>query len=286
MVLNFDPAKLIRVKHGSSSSDKFPHRGPLRAFSADLQTNVSDGSGHRSLEAQRLLRKIPNSSIGDGNCDDSIDAGVEQIYDEYIMSELIKMNAKRCFKNVSDKIDVEVSSAWISLEEARTEYLHLLELSQKMAKLKELSEQLDTDIQELSLASTIKSQQIENSNQLAQALLQSRHYLKVVGLNATSSAQSSNILQKVITEKSPTFNASTLQDESSAIQKLESEFSEVVSLFNECSDLTQKVAKLQIESDSLQLSMNQSEVKLGSNLLNLRNALKAPQRPLVKLIDF
>jgi len=253
-----------------------------------MQGNLSNGgaSNQNSFENKRVNPKVlhSNSSTGYGSSEEPSDLNVEEIFDEYIMSELIKAKAKSCHKELSEKVDNEVASAWLVLEQARAEYLQLLGLTQKVTKLMKLSDDLDIDINELTSACEINKHHIENADRLAKGLLLSRHHLRVAGLrlNAQSSSKS---LTKALEQNPIEISKSTLHDESLSVKSMSKDVSDVLSLYDDCSKLTQTAAKLQDESDSLQLSLNQSKVCMGSTLAKIQDSYKVPQRPLVKLID-
>jgi len=253
-----------------------------------MQGNLSNGglSNQNSFENKRVSSKAlhSNSSTGYGSSEELSDLNVDEIFDEYIMSELIKAKAKSWHKELSEKVDNEVASAWLVLEQARAEYLQLLGLSQKVTKLMKLSDELDIDINELTWACEINKHHIENADRLAQGLLLSRHHLRVAGmrLNAQSSSKS---LTKALEMNPIEMSKSTLHNESLSVKSLAKDVSDILSLYDECSKITQTAAKLQDESSSWQLSLYQSKVCMGLTLSKIQDSFKVPQRPLVKLID-
>jgi len=201
---------------------------------------------------------------------------MEKIFDEYLLSELVRHKTNKILEQNSDKIDTEVSSAWLQLEELRRKVLESEEKNQKLTKMIELSKSLDNDIS--IFKPFVESEMFSDKNlaELSNSLEQSRHNLQVVGTEV------SDDIVHVCSSLGTTLGGPTYDAEASLMSTLQQRMASALEDFEECRNSSRNVENLNAELSSLKLSHDQMD--LSNRPDRIRTILNVPNRPEVQLI--
>jgi hypothetical protein len=201
---------------------------------------------------------------------------MEKIFDEYLLSELVRHKTNKILEQNSDKIDTEVSSAWLQLEELRRKVLESEEKNQKLTKMIELSKSIDNDIS--IFKPFVESEMFSDKNlaELSNSLEQSRHNLQVVGTEV------SDDIVHVCSSLGTTLGGPTYDAEASLMSTLQQRMASALEDFEECRNSSRNVENLNAELSSLKLSHDQMD--LSNRPDRIRTILNVPNRPEVQLI--
>ena len=209
-----------------------------------------------------------------------------------MISELVRHNAEKSLEQNSVKIDAEVKSVWMGLEELRCQALEKEELNRKLKKLLELSSNIDGDISVF--VPFVESEIFSDKDlvELSNSLEHSRHHLQVIGekINLDSSAVAK--LHQKLENNTPKVESSTHGAETESMLHLEKNLSAIVQGFTDCNQSAEKVRHLSLECSSLQLSDLQIQQvqkwesqNSGLDFDLLMDLLKVPPKPEIPIVD-
>ena len=188
---------------------------------------------------------------------------IENLYDDYLVSELMLMNAKRNCDMTCDQINNEVLEMWSAMEMLRGEVLKLKEKNENNKKMLAFYE-----------AATFESPNIENNikkklpdlceqmKQLAEALEQSRHHLKILGARVDRNDDTENTLLRILGETLSTLclenksnnNLDLLKKNATQISELNVDLENSISAFDRCKVLLKSLKSATLHATSLFLS--------------------------------
>jgi hypothetical protein len=240
----------------------------------------------RSFETPKIRTKLPNNfSEGDFANEATTEEEMERLYDDYLISELIRSNAEKSLIENSAIIDAEVKSVWLGLEELRCKALEQEELNRKLKTLLKLLNEIDGDIAIFQPFMESKIFLDKNFNELSNSLEHSRHHLQVIGEHVNLDSSTVKKLQKKLENNTLKINSSTHGVETEYMQKLEETLSDFCREFVECKASAEKVRNLSLECSSLLLSEHQLMRKSADNLDSILDLLKLPPKPEIDLVD-
>ena len=99
--------------------------GPVRAVANRVKTEASVKSASRSLDQVKVGSKASNNSDMDIAGSENAAEDMERITDEYLLSELVVLKSANILQQNSEKVDQELSSSWLHLEELRRKVLEV-----------------------------------------------------------------------------------------------------------------------------------------------------------------
>ena len=280
--LNFEPRKTSKTKN-SSLENVAQRGGPIRALLPTAQKDrleLSEKTICRSFETPKTRTKLPdNFSQGEMTNEETTEEEMERLFDDYLISELVRQNAEKSLEENSAKIDAEVKSVWLGLEELRCQALEKEELNRKLKKLLELSNNIDGDI--AVFVPFVESEIFSDKElfELSNSLEHSRHHLQVIGEQINLDSSTVEKLQKKLKNNTPTMESSTQVAETEAMLQLEENLSAILQGFTDCNGSAEKVRHLSLECSSLQLSQHQLIQGSGQNLDLIMDLLKVPIKP-------
>ena len=107
---------------------------------------------------------------------------LENLYDDYLISELMRMNSKQNYDLTRDQINNEVIEMWSALEMVRVEVISLKEKNEKNKNMIAFYEAATLESPNIETNITTEFPELcEQMKQLADALEQSTHHLKIMG---------------------------------------------------------------------------------------------------------
>ena len=286
-LLNFDSRQTIKTKNQSSDRS-----GPLKAFlpttqkSASLKAEMSEKTLCRSLETPKIRLKSTNNMSQAETVSEDQTEEMERLFDDYLLSELVRQNAEKNFEQNSAKIDAEVTMMWMGLEDLRRQVIAKEDLNLKLKKLLELSNNVDGDIS--IFRPFVESDAFSDANlvELSNSLEHSRHHLQVIGAKISSDNSSGIELQKKLESNMPIFEGSTNRAEAEAMTNLQENLSTILNGYEECKKSAEKAQNMSHECSSLRLSQHQMVDKKGRHKTeSFRDLLKVPPKPEVRLVD-
>ena len=188
---------------------------------------------------------------------------IENLYDDYLVSELMRMNAKRNCDITCDQINNEVLEMWSAMEMLRGEVLKLKGKNENNNKMLAFYE-----------AATLESPNLENNikkelpdiceqlKHLAKALEQSRHHLKILGAKVDRNDDTENTLLRILEETLSTLclgkksnnNLELLKKNATQISELNINLENSISAFDRCKVLLKKLKSATLHATSLFLS--------------------------------
>ena len=287
-LFSFEPRKISKISKNVSSEGA--RSGPLKAIlptgqrPTALKAETSEKTICRSIEIPKIraLKSSQNSSHGESSSEDPSE-DLERLFDDYLLSELVRQNSKKSFEQNSDKMDAEVTAAWMGLEELRCRVIEKEKLNRKLKKMIELSNSLDGEISVFRPFVDSDNLSAKNLIELSTSLEHSRHHLQVIGANiSTGDSSTGEQLRKKIESNIPTFEGSTRSLESEAMTALQKNMATALTGFEDCKSGAEKVRNLSLECASLRLSQQQMKERSDK----FRDFLKIPKMPEVKLVDF
>ena len=187
----------------------------------------------------------------------------ENLYDDYLISELMRMNAKQDCDITCDQINNEVLEMFSAMEMLRGEVLKLQEKNENNKEMLAFYE-----------AATFESPNIESNikkelpdlckqlKQLAHALEQSRHHLKILGARIDRNDDTENTLLRIIGETLSTIcmenksnnNLELLKKNAIQMSELNIDLENSISAFDRCKDLLKNLKSATLHATSLFLS--------------------------------
>jgi len=287
-LLNIDSRQTIKTKNQSSDRS-----GPLKAFlptiqkSASLKAELNEKTLCRSLETPKIKLKSTNNNMSQAETatEDQTEE-MERLFDDYLLSELVRQNSERNFEQTSAKIDAEVTMMWMGLEDLRRQVIEKEDLNLKLKKLLELSNNVDGDISIFRPFAESDSFSDANLVELSNSLEHSRHHLQVIGAKISSDNSTSNELQRKLESNMPAFEGSTNRIEADAMTNLQENLAAILKGYEECKKSAEKAENMSLECSSLRLSQQQMVDNNGRQKTeNFLDLLKVPSKPEVRLVD-
>ena len=219
----------------------------------------SMSSGNNSSNGGDLRQKSKIIKYKDGRTDLQ---EIESLYDDYLVSELMRMNAENNCNETCKKINDEVLDMWSSIEMLRGEVLKIQETNELSKGMLEFYNAADSESP--SISSNIDSKLPETSRklkELAYALEQSRHHLKVLGATIDPNEDTEVPLLKVLNEtlaqlsieygERKTFSYGKT---ASQMSKLNNDLENSISAFDDCKELLKRLKTSTLHAASLMLS--------------------------------
>jgi hypothetical protein len=288
-LFNFESRKQASTTKSKNISTEGARAGPLKAMlpsgqrPAALKAESAEKTLCRSIETPKIRppKLSHNSSQGEASTEDPSE-DIDRMFDDYLMSELVRQNSKKSFEQNSEKINSEVTSAWMGLEELRCQVIEKEKLNRKLKTLIELSNSLDGDISVFRPFVDSDNFSAKDLVELSSSLEHSRHHLQVIGANLASDSSTADQLRTAIEANSPTFEGSTRSSEAEALVSLQEKMSAALIGFEDCRRSAENVRNLSLESGSLRLSRLQMKDRSDK----FRDLLKIPKMTEVKLVDF
>jgi len=205
---------------------------------------------------------------------------MERLFDDYLLSELVRQNAEKTLEQTSSKIDAEVTMMWMGLEDLRRQVSEKEKLNLKLKKLLKLSNNVDRDIS--IFQPFVESEACSDANlvELSNSLEHSRHHLQVIGAKISSDSSTGVELLKKLEINMPTFKSSTKGAEAEDMTKLHENLTTILEGYKECMKSAEKAQNMSLECSSLRLSQQQmSDRNVRHQTENFRDLLKVPPKP-------
>ena len=250
--------------------------GPVRAVANRMKVEASGKPASRSLDQVKVGSKASNSSNMDGGSENAADE-MERFTDEYLLSELVLLKSNKILEHNSEKVDQEVASSWLHLEELRRKVLEVDDKNLKLAKLIDLSASLEKEISIFRPFVEANVFSDKNLVDLSNSLERSRHNLQVIG------AEVSNDLGPICSSRKPAFKGPTFDVETSTLSTLQQNLSSALQEFDECRKSSSAIEQLCIEAASLQLSRDRLEDSTDRPD-RIRSLTNVPAKPDVQLV--
>ena len=219
----------------------------------------SMSSGNNSSNGGDLRQKSKIIKYKDGRTDLQ---EIESLYDDYLVSELMRMNAENNCNETCKKINDEVLDMWSSIEMLRGEVLKIQETNELSKRMLEFYNAADSESPNIS--SNIDSKLPETSRklkELAYALEQSRHHLKVLGATIDPNEDTDIPLLKVLNETLAQLsieygerNTFSYGKTASQMSKLNNDLENSISAFDDCKELLKRLKTSTLHAASLMLS--------------------------------
>jgi len=192
---------------------------------------------------------------------------IEALYDDYLISELIRTNAENNYSITSKKINDEVLEMWSSIEMLKED---VQKIKEKNKSNKSMLEYFDAASSEsYNIVTNINKKLPEVSrklNDLADALGQSTHYLKVLGVTIEPNEDTVTPMLKTLEETLMQLlskfdqNADDSYNKTAThISQLNIDFESSISAFDNCKMLLKRLRTSTLHSTSLMLSKQEFE---------------------------
>jgi len=192
---------------------------------------------------------------------------IESLYDDYLISELMRMNAENNYSITSEKINNEVLEMWSSIEMLKDE---VQEIKEKNISNKSMLEYFDAaSSKSFSIVTNLNKNLPEISrklNDLADALGQSTYYLKVLGVTIEPNEDTATPMLKVLEETLKQLlskfdqNADDSYDKTATqFLQLNIDFENSISAFDKCKVLLKRLRTSTLHSTSLMLTKQELE---------------------------
>lgn len=267
----------------NSSLENIHQRGPMKAMQSlgikTLKAELAERTISRSLETPRVKPKMPATPT-DCPADDASE-DFDQLYDDFLLSELVQLHARKSYEENSDKMNAEVLSVWLGLEEFRSQVLEQEELNRKL----DLAINMKQVVSEAEPFISGDKLSFENLVRLSESLEQSRHHLKIVGAEIGPNSGTLEQLRQKIESNMPTFQGTDRRVEKEALQNLAINLAELLDVNGQCREATEKVLNLHLEATSLKLSKSQISENRPQISTKIREFFKLSPKPTIKLLD-
>ena len=199
---------------------------------------------------------------------------IESLYDDYLVSELMKINAESNCNITCNQINDEVVDMWSSIEMLRSEVLKIQESNELNKSMLEFYNAADSE--NPTVGTIINNTLPETSRilkELTDAVEQSKHHLKVLGTtidpNEDTETPLLKVLIEVLTQLSSYYNKK--QDNSynktaEQISQLNIDFEKSVLAFDNCKELLNRLRTTTLHSTSLMLSKRAHEEYISNGI--------------------
>ena len=231
-------------------------------------------SGHNSTNSGDIRQK--NKSLRYKDSRPGLQE-IESLYDDYLVSELMRMNAERNCSITCKKINDEALNMWSSIEILRGDVLKLQESNELNQNMLEFYNAANSESPIIGTNITKKFPETSKKlKELADALEQSRHHLKVLGAtihpNEDTETPLLNVLSDALSQLSLLSNTEQDNDAynntATQISQLNIDFENSISAFDNCKDLLKRLRTSTLHATSLMLSKHAFEetVKKDDNI--------------------
>ena len=193
---------------------------------------------------------------------------IEGLFDDYLISELMRMNSIQNCDSYCHQVNREVIEMWSALEMLRGEVLVAKQRNNEMKTLLEFYEAVTTKCAkfDFNLRSTLP-QTAEHLQGLADALEQSRHHLKVIGAEVDPSGNTESMLlqvlnenQKLLADDQNQSDIGSLKQSAETITNLNEDLGNSLHTFKRCKQLLGSLKTATYHCTSLTLS-KQADLK-------------------------
>ena len=214
---------------------------------------------------------------------------IENLYDDYLVSELMRMNAKQNCERTCEQINTEVLQMWSAIEMLRSEVLSLKETNKTNTKMLEFYETATSESADVE--TNIKKDFPETCvylKKLADALEQSKHHLKVLGAKIDKDDNTELTLLRKLKDihiglslqVQNNQGTELLKKNATEINELNVDFSNSIVAFDCCKDLLKRLKTTTLHATSLIISKRSMQEEAHQNdtdawrLSNLKCAME------------
>ena len=229
----------------------------------------STSSGNNSTNGGDMRQK---SKLIKNKDNQQILQEIESLYDDYLISELMKINAESNCNITCNQINDEVVDMWSSIEMLRSEVLKIQESNELDKSMLNFYNAADS---ENPTVETIINNTLPETSRiikdLTDAVEQSKHHLKVLGTTIDPNEDTETPLLKVLigvlTQLSSLFNKK--QDNSynktaAQMSQLNIDFEKSVLAFDNCKELLNRLRTTTLHSTSVMLSKRAHEENINN----------------------
>ena len=191
-----------------------------------------------------------------------LDQDIESLFDDYLISELMRMNSIQNCDFYCQQVNREVVEMWSALEMLRGEVLAAKQKNNEMKTLLEFYEAVTTKCAkfDFNLRNTLP-QTAEYLQGLADALEQSRHHLKVLGAEVDPNGNTESMLLQILNENNKLLaddqikpDIGSLKQSAETITNLNEDLGNSLHTFKRCKELLGSLKTATYHSTSLTLS--------------------------------
>ena len=199
----------------------------------------------------------------------------ESLYDDYLISELMKMNAKRNCNITCEQINKEVKEMWTAVEALRGEVMGLHDTNEANKKMLDFydSAMSESSSVDLHIRKDLPEMSVDLED-LARALEQTRHHLKVLGAKVDQEDDNEEALLRILKEIYSSLLASqsksngeteVLSNCAAQAHELNMDFDNCIVAFHRCKELLKKLKSATLHATSLALSKRSLEEPDGDS---------------------
>ena len=199
----------------------------------------------------------------------------ESLYDDYLISELMKMNAKRNCNITCEQINKEVKEMWTAVEALREEVMGLHDTNEANKKMLDFydSAMSESSSVDLHIRKDLPEMSVDLED-LVRALEQTRHHLKVLGAKVDQEDDNEEALLRILKEIYSSLLASqsksngeteVLSNCAAQAHELNMDFDNCIVAFHRCKELLKKLKSATLHATSLALSKQSLEEPDGDS---------------------